>query len=88
MTGKARLAEYKEIILNHVRCLVALSNSIEQSMKFMDDFRQDGLSFSCAMGNVSHFSKVGTLNDKNSRISYYLRELVRDGWLRRKSLRR
>ena len=84
--GKARRPEYKAIIKNHVKCLIAVAKSTEDSVEFQSSFRREGLSFSIGTGKATHFSHVGLLSDRHSYINFYLRELMEIGWLTKEEI--
>jgi hypothetical protein len=86
IVGKVRRPEHRENIKNHVRALIAVGKSIEKILEFQESFRVEGLSSEHGTGNAIYMTKIGSLRDRDSRLNYYIRELVQGGWIKKEEV--
>ncbi|MBU5635494.1 hypothetical protein KOM00_01975 [Geomonas sp. Red69] len=86
--GKDLAPEYKKLVQDMVRGVVTLSKAVTAESRFRDQLSKSGIGFGVAFGNGMAFTKVGHLDDDNSRVSYYLRDVVREGWLTEEEIRK
>ncbi len=64
-----------------IKAVVALSRAISDEREFRNEMERAGVSSTLALGNGATFTKIGELKDHSSRASFYLREMIRDGWV-------
>lgn len=79
--GKDMAPQYKALVKDIAAAVIALSNAVAAESQFRDQLNKQGINFGPAFGNGMTFTKVGHLDEDNSRASYYLRDVVREGWL-------
>lgn len=78
-----RRAEYKALLADNIKSIMALIRTTANHRAFVDAFTDEGLTYSTGLGFMPLAPKsdyFGSLDQPYSRISNYLRELEQSGW--------